>query len=136
MTKLLYIPLIFLLPFVSIGQQTIAWESALGGTKTEVFLDIKQTQDGGFVAVGSTNSNDGVMNELRGLHDCYVMKFSQSGALEWTKLYGGSFEDYPASIAVVPNGGYIFAGNTNSQNGDIVNPIGDYDGWVVRLGYT
>ncbi|MFZ1497600.1 MAG: T9SS type A sorting domain-containing protein [Saprospiraceae bacterium] len=136
MTKLLYIPLIFLLPFVSIGQQTIAWESALGGTKTEVFLDIKQTQDGGFVAVGSTNSNDGVMNELRGLHDCYVMKFSQSGALEWTKLYGGSFEDYPASIAVVPNGGYIFAGNTNSQNGDIVNPIGDYDGWVVRLDHN
>jgi hypothetical protein len=58
----------------------------------------------------------------------------QAPAIQWQKCLGGTGSDYAQSILPTPDGGYIVAGYTNSNNGDITVNHGSRDAWVVKLG--
>jgi len=89
----------------------------LGGS-----LDTEITADGNLV-VGSIY-----------LADKHVMKIDvTSGAVIWSKTYGGSDRDMIFGMSVTPEGGFITVGSTNSTDGDVVGNHGDYDIWVVKL---
>ena len=45
----------------------------------------------------------------------------QVPVMAWDKTYGGSRNDYANSIQQTSGGGYIVAGSTNSNDGDISN---------------
>ena len=51
----------------------------------------------------------------------------------WQKSLGGSAFDYGKSVEQTSDGGYIIAGYASSNNGDITNPKGSYDYWIVKL---
>lgn len=53
--------------------------------------------------------------------------------LRWQKALGGTVLDYASSIDQTADGGYIIAGATRSNDGDITNNHGDSDMWVVKL---
>ena len=59
--------------------------------------------------------------------------FSQAPALEWQKCLGGSNYDISTSIEQTTDGGYIVAGYTASNNGDVSGVHGGSDAWVVKL---
>jgi len=111
---------------------SIEWEKyPLGAGENDAY-SIWQTSDGGYIVAGSTWSNNGEVPNNGG-RDVWVAKLDASGAIQWQKCFGGSKDDYASSIQQTSDGGYIFAGRTNSNNGDVSGHHYDYDAWVVKL---
>lgn len=54
-------------------------------------------------------------------------------AIEWEKSYGGSNNETAQSIIQTSDGGYIVAGGTSSNDGDVLVNKGGSDCWVVKL---
>lgn len=111
----------------------LVWEENLGGTAVDVATSIMATLDGGTIAGGYTNSNNGdVVGAISGT-DAWVIKLDASGQVEWKKIYGGTGDDYCHAIIRDNGGNYVFAGTSNSTNGDISDNLGGFDAWMVKL---
>jgi hypothetical protein len=131
-----------LIPMLKINGQTtppsIQWQKSLGGSENDNALSIKQTNDGGYIVAGYSQSNDGNVTNHHGLtgggrDDAWVVKLDSIGYIMWEKSYGGSSSDVASSIEQTKDGGYIFAGSSASWDGDITDHIGTWDCWVVKL---
>lgn len=121
---------------------TIQWQKSLGGSGRDEANSIQQTADGGYIVVGQTNSNDG---DVTGLHangvdpvywqfDYWVVKLGATGTLEWQKTLGGILEDVATSVVQTPDGGYVVAGYTHSNDGDLNIPNQEINAsWIVKL---
>ncbi len=59
------------------------WQKTYSRTGLDSAQCIKQTKDGGYIAVGWTYSYE------QGLADVYVVKLDANGELTWGKTYGG-----------------------------------------------
>lgn len=132
MKKILLLAII-LISYYSIAQPSIQWQKCLGGSDIDVANSIQCTNDGGFIVVGSTRSNNGNVSGNNGNQDVWIVKTSSSGSIEWQKCIGGSNDDGARSITITPDGGYIVAGYTYSNNGDVTGNHGNTDIWVVKL---
>ena len=60
------------------------------------------------------------------------MLYSQEYQLTWQNCFGGSMLDGAYDIVSLDNG-YIIAGGTGSNDGDISYSYGNGDGWLVRI---
>ena len=49
-----------------------------------------------------------------------VLLLAQAPEIQWQKNYGGTGSDRATSVRQTPDGGYIVAGYTNSDNGDVM----------------
>ncbi len=114
----------------------LQWQTTLGGTGNDNASSIQQTSDGGYIVGGSTNSTDGDVTGNQGNVDFWVVKLDNTGVLQWQKTLGGSGDDNANSIQQTSDGGYIVAGLTNSNDGDVTGNHGGYDSWVVKLTST
>lgn len=57
----------------------------------------------------------------------------QAPGIEWEKSFGGGSNDFAYSVKATSDGGYIVAGTSYSQNGQITQPKGNLDYWIVKL---
>lgn len=114
----------------------LQWQKTIGGTKSDFAYFLQSTSNGGYIAAGYTNSNDGDVNGNHGDADAWVVKLSGSGTIQWQKLIGGSNQDIARSVQLTADGGYIVAGSTKSNNGDVSGNHGEADAWVVKLSST
>lgn len=112
---------------------TIVWQKTLGGSSVDQGYDIQQTSDNGYILTCGNNSNDGDMTSNHGSLDFWVVKLNAQGDIIWQKSLGGTDDDLGSSIQETSDGGYIVAGNTNSNNGDVTGNHGLTDFWVVKL---
>jgi hypothetical protein len=111
----------------------ILWQKCLGGTSWDFANSIQQTSDGGFIVAGYTESNDGDVSGNHGGSDAWVVKLNSSGDIEWQKCLGGTGDEYVNSIKQTSDGGFIVAGCTKSNDGDVLGNHGNDDSWVVKL---
>jgi len=111
----------------------IEWQKCLGGTNNDYARSIQQTSDGGFIVAGYTSSNDGDVSGFHGYSDYWVVKLNSSGDIEWQKCLGGTNDDWARSIKQTSDGGFIVAGFTASNDGDVSGNQGNSDAWVVKL---
>ena len=111
----------------------IEWQKSIGGSTVEEAKSIEQTTDGGYIVAGYTTSNNGDVTGNHGNSDYWVVKLSATGTIQWQKTLGGTADDYAQSIQQATDGGYIIAGYTNSNNGNVTGNHGNYDYWVVKL---
>lgn len=110
------------------------WQRCLGGSGIELWLSsVEQTSDGGYVVIGTTGSNDGNVSGNKGLWDVWVVKLNSTGSLVWQKCLGGTSVDYGFSIQQTFDGGYVLAGLTASNDGDVSGNHGGIDIWVAKL---
>jgi len=112
------------------------WHKTYGGTDYDYEKSIKETTDGGYIVIGYTKSNDGDITENKGNEDVWVIKLDNIGDIIWQKTYGGTNNDEAFSIQETTDGGYIFTGNTESNDGDITENKGNKDVWVIKLDNT
>ncbi|MBK6484565.1 MAG: T9SS type A sorting domain-containing protein [Chitinophagaceae bacterium] len=110
----------------------VIWQKSLGGDLADVANEIRETADGGFLVAGYARSSDGDVTGNHGSDDAWLVKFDASGTLEWQKCLGGTDSDYANSILQTPDGGYIIAGSTSSDNGDVSGSHGSSDIWLVK----
>lgn len=115
----------------SIGE--IIWQKALGGSNDDIASQIQQTLDGGYIIAGLTASNNGDITQQQGITDCWIVKLNSIGEIIWQKTYGGTNQDSATSIQQTLDGGYIVAGNTYSNDGDVSGNHGDLDVWIIKL---
>lgn len=114
----------------------VQWQRLLGGSGVDEGHTIKQTSDGGFIIAAESNSNDG---DITGHHggvyprDAWIIKLSSIGNIQWQKSIGGDGDDTAYSIQQTSDGGYIFSGYSNSNNGDLTLNYGGYDFLIVKL---
>ncbi len=128
----LFILLILITSLLS-AQPTIQWQKALGGSEAEESQCVQQTSDGGYIIVGFSASNDGDVSGWHGNIDFWVVKLDSSGEIEWQKMLGGTQAEVAYSVQQTNDGGYIVAGYTTSNDGDVSGHHGDKDFWVVKL---
>ncbi len=86
----------------------VEWTKTYGGSDYDWGFSVQQTQDGGFIIAGVTSSFGA------GSYDVYLIKTDANGDVEWTKTYGGSYDDWGKSVQQAQDGGYIIAGWTYS----------------------
>jgi len=103
----------------SSGSKT--WFKHYGGSSSDVAYSIQQTSDGGYVVAGYTYSYS------YGIDDFAIYKLNSSGNKVWFKHYGGANSDRGRSVQQTSNGGYIFAGDTNSYT------YGSFDFAIYKL---
>ncbi|RZK18424.1 MAG: T9SS type A sorting domain-containing protein [Flavobacterium sp.] len=115
------------------GTGEIIWQKTMGGTSDDFASEIQQTSDGGYIIAGLTASNNGDVTQQHGIFDCWILKLNSIGEIIWQKTYGGTNQDSATSIQQTLDGGYIVAGNTYSNDGDVSGNHGDLDLWIVRL---
>jgi hypothetical protein len=111
----------------------IKWQKCLGGSDEDYCSAIAQTTDGGYIVAGQTWSIDGDVSGNHGLSDEWIVKTDKFGNMQWQKCLGGSSDESAASVFCTATGGYIVAGWTDSNDGDISNPFTNTDCWVVEL---
>ena len=111
----------------------IIWQKCFGGTDDDVAFSIQQTSDGGFIVAGGTFSNDGDVSGNHGIVDSWIVKLNSSGDIIWQKCFGGTDDDVAFSIQQTSDGGFIVAGYTSSNDGDVSGNHGSWDSWVVKL---
>jgi hypothetical protein len=117
---------------------TMVWQKTFGGTAADGSNSngtcmIKQTKDGGYVFVSSTASTNGDITSNHGGTDIWVVKTDSVGNKTWGKTYGGTSDESSSSIEQTTDGGYIVAGYTKSNNGDVTNNYGLNDEWILKL---
>ena len=91
----------------------ITWEKTLGGSGNDTAGQVLQTEEGGYIVVGTTSSFGA------GGSDVYLVKLDADGNTLWEKTYGSEADEEGRSIARTTNGGYIIAGSTGSPPSDI-----------------
>lgn len=113
---------------------SIQWQKVLGGSTGCDFANaVLPTPEGGYMIIGHTDSHDGDVSGTHGERDVWLVKLNSMGAIEWQKILGGSKSDYAYSLKATTDGGYITAGYTYSNDGDVSGNHGDADVWVVKL---
>lgn len=112
---------------------TLQWQKNYGGNSVDFAEDIVQTTDGGYVVAGTSYSNDADVSGNHGQFDFWIFKLDASGNLLWQKCFGGTLNDMSTSILQTTDGGYIVAGSTDSNNGNVSGNHGNTDYWVVKL---
>ncbi|MBC7949778.1 MAG: gliding motility-associated C-terminal domain-containing protein [Chitinophagaceae bacterium] len=98
----------------------IIWEKTYGGSEDEIAFHIKLVPSGGFIMAGH-----GASPELPGHHgsiDGFIMRIDDNGVVVWQKMVGGSVGEQLLGMTVLPNSSFVFAGGSNSSDGDITQP--------------
>ncbi|MCD6267993.1 MAG: hypothetical protein J7J14_06245 [Thermotogaceae bacterium] len=114
----------------------IVWQRCLRGSMDDEAYDVIQIDDGGYLVVGMTFSNDG---DVIGKHggpdfgDAWVVKLSEEGKILWQRCLGGMSNDVVYSVVQTGDDIYVTVGGTSSSNGDVKGNHGYHDWWVILL---
>jgi hypothetical protein len=111
----------------------IQWQNTFGGTSSDQATSMEVTSDGGYILGGYSVSKDGDVTGNHGDADYWVVKTNTTGALQWQKSLGGTKDDFAESVVQSPDGSYLVAGYSISNDGNITSHIGKNDYWVAKL---
>jgi hypothetical protein len=89
------------------------WTRTYGGFTNDYGNSVQQTSDSGYVIAGGTLSFGA------GNFDVYLVKTDSGGNTLWTQTFGSTGEDYASSVRQTDDGGYIVAGYSDVNGGDI-----------------
>lgn len=118
------------------GAGTIVWQKALGGSLAEEARAVQQLADGGYIVGGFASSADGDIIGHIGSVDMWVLRLDADGNLGWQNSFGASSNnDWCRSLAIAEDGGFVLAGHTQSNNGQVIgnHGSGTNDYWVVKM---
>ena len=110
-----------------------SWYRYYGGTMNDRVNDIVEADDGGLIMVGYSESTNFDITNNKGSYDYWVIKLHKDGALHWKENYGGSGIDQAFGVTKTGNNSYLIVGRSNSTDGQISNPKGNFDGWVIHI---
>jgi len=98
----------------------VEWNKTYGGWHSDIAYSIVNTDDGGYALAGDTESYG------MGYTDGWLIKVDSTGNAQWNRTYGGRDWDMIRSLIQTPDGGFVFAGYTESSGS------GQEDFWLVK----
>jgi hypothetical protein len=102
-------------------QGNVLWSKLYGGEGDDNGWDLLETDEGGFIVVGFTDSMGA------GGMDIYLIRMDALGELIWERTYGGPQDEYGWSMTRTVDGGYVLGGQTESFG------EGQEDGYLVKV---
>ncbi|MDQ3110234.1 MAG: hypothetical protein M3R17_10095, partial [Bacteroidota bacterium] len=87
---------------------TLLWSKHFGLSGYDYGYSVQQTSDGGYIIGGLTSSIGA------GYYDYYILKTDANGNGMWATSIGGGANDQGYSIAILDDGSYLVAGQSNS----------------------
>ena len=126
----------------------VEWTKVIGGTGDEKINSVSETTDGGYIVGGyfddrSIDLGNGISLTNTNVRFCdgMIIKYGNSGEVEWAKVIGGTNNDSINSVSETTDGGYIVGGYFESSSIDLGNGISltnqskstDYtDGMIIK----
>lgn len=107
-------------------------ENSYGGAEIDEARGIVNSNDGNFVIVGDTRSNDQDVTSNNGAADLWLIKTTETGEIIWNRSIGGTNFDVPRSIQSTSDGGFVIAGSSRSSDGQLSTNQGQNDAWIIR----
>jgi uncharacterized delta-60 repeat protein len=109
------------------------WTKLLGGSRDDSATSLTTGADGAIYVAGHTFSSsfDSVSNS--GDSDAFVTRYNPDGSKDWTKLLGGSSDDYATSLTTGADGAIYVAGQTLSPSFNGQANSGYFDAFVIKL---
>ncbi|WP_091545649.1 hypothetical protein [Thermoflexibacter ruber] len=105
-------------------QGNIIWDRTYGGNETEGASAIIQTQEGGFLVAGYSDSNAENANE----NDVWLLKINANGEKEWERFYKTPDSiDEAQGLVETEEGNFLIVGNTTSLS------AGNTDIFVMKV---
>jgi len=100
-------------------------------------IHVQQTADGGYILVGSSFSNDGDIKTIMAplLPRCLDSEDRQRAYHSMQHSFGGSYDEYALAVRQTGDGGYVVAGSTYSNDGDVSGhhgAVNTADVWVFN----
>jgi uncharacterized protein YjdB len=98
------------------------WGTYFGGGSWDHF-EAFMTDQSGNIIVGGSSGSEGIATSgapqtmLSGASDCFIVKFSASGARLWCSYFGGENDDVDAGIGIGQSGNIYLTGLTSSATG-------------------
>lgn len=89
----------------------LSWERTFGSDLSECGRCVRQTSDGGYIAVGETESYGGGEMEYP---DIYLLKTDSAGQEQWYRTFGGPGMDIGYAIEQTADGGFIIVGELDN----------------------
>ncbi len=99
----------------------LIWEQSLGGKRDEFAGGIAETDDGGLLVVGDSNSFG------NGYKDVYIAKLDKNGKMILSHVIGGEKEDSIQALARATDGTMILVGYREPER------AGDTDFFVMKI---
>ncbi len=87
------------------GQGKVQWQKSYGNRFMNAGYGIARASDGGFAFTGESDTAHG------GFADAWILKIDRSGAVQWSKTYGGKNWDRTTEIKDTPDGGFVEVGH-------------------------
>jgi len=112
---------------------TLLWEKSFGGSQIDEAYAISETNDGNYIIVGDTRSNDLDVSNNKGAADLWAIKITPTGNIVWEKTFGGISFDAGRSISKTKTGDFIISGNSRSTDGNLSSNNGQNDAWVLKI---
>ncbi len=109
------------------------WRRYFGGTNNDRSYDALQTDDGGFLLTGASESLDFDITNPNGSYDYWVVRLNANGDLLWQKSFGGSEIDNGYSVTETTDENFIMVGDTRSSDNDVTVALGNADAWVIKF---
>ena len=120
---------------------SMIWQNTIGGTQADELTSIVQTNDGGYICGGYSNSSasfDKTESTCNNSADWWILKLDSLGNILWQRTYGGADVDYLSSISLGYNGD-IYVGGTSSSDSSCYkneNNVAVHDYWMAKLDST
>ncbi|HRH67539.1 MAG TPA: PKD domain-containing protein, partial [Bacteroidia bacterium] len=112
---------------------TILWDRCFGGSDQEAALTLACNNTSGILVSGYSRSINGDLHQNFGYNDMWSILLDQNGSLVSQKILGGPGTDISFSAIGTLDGGFLLAGGTTSQSGDITFNYGQEDIWLTKL---
>jgi len=115
------------------SQGNLQWSRYFGGTDNDRAYAVLETDNGDFIMVGNSESDDFDIVNPRGSYDFWAVRITGEGELVWAKNYGGSGAEIAYDIVKSQDGNYFIIGDTRSNDQDVTNALGNADAWLIKI---
>lgn len=111
----------------------MVWQKNLGGDNDDRASTLIELPSEEILLLGHSTSYDRDILQNYGDFDISLLKLSRSGNLIWSENFGGFAADYSSDLLLTTDGNILIAGNTFSNDIDIVENAGFSDAWVFEV---
>ena len=110
----------------------LLWQKSWGGNATDRFVGAFQTEDGGYIVYGHSDSTDIEGLLIKGGNDAIIVKYDKDGNIVWEKVYGGTGNDVFDTVLLTPEGEFLIIGNSDSSDIESITNKGSVDAIIVK----
>ncbi len=111
----------------------LIWEKTYAGSGEDRAKKIIPTQDGNFLILGTSFSDDMDVTDHWGGVDFWLLKINGNGQTIWSKSLGGTSADQGFDVLETSWGEIIVVGEVLSNDGHVVGNHGLTDAWIAKL---